>query len=144
MQKYEAKDDVTMPGNQSEIFDIAEDYPVNITIRVDRKIYKKLTSYVKRQSSTIKDVAGEAITYWILFLAKEAEMEAMGGGVDQAKKNWLAARRKRFRNKRVKARKTQIKSRRSWALANSGRPWPGVKALGNQSKGDVQMEVKTA
>jgi hypothetical protein len=62
--------------------------PVNITIKVDPVIYGRLKTYYTKEGSSKREVASEAIAYWILFMAKEAGDE----GLEQARQDWKEKR----------------------------------------------------
>ena len=142
MKKYRNITDhvIIVPDNQSKIPikppGAVGENSCNITIHVDPIIYGRLKAYCTKNGSTIKDVASEAIAYWILFLAKEAREETA-----QVRADWETIRKKRILNRKSSKREKAMLSRRSWEANYPGRPWPGVKFPTTSQKGDVQIEM---
>ena len=121
-----------MTDNQSE-----KNVPkklVSVTIRIEKSIHDRLKSYAGREKSTITDIAGEAVAYWIYFLAKEARKE----GLEAAKGVWLKAHIDRIQRQRPTKIEKALKSRKTWHARYPDKPWPGDTILG---KRDVQIPL---
>jgi hypothetical protein len=91
MKRYKnITDHVIITDNQSEKKSIipAKDDSITITIRVDPVIYGRFKAFCTKAGSSKREVASEAIAYWILFLAKEAGNE----GIEQARQDWKEKR----------------------------------------------------
>jgi hypothetical protein len=95
MKKYIGiSDHVTLnPDNQSKSQNkhakhIYGENSITITIRVDPVIYGRFKAFCTKAGSSKREVASEAIAYWILFMAKEAGNE----GIEQARQDWKEKR----------------------------------------------------
>jgi len=117
--------------------EIYGDNPITISIRVDPIIYGRFKAYCTKEGSSKRELASEAIAYWILFLSKEAKAE----GIEQVRADWEDIRMKRILNRKTTKKERLIMSRHSWTLRCPGKPWPGVKIAATSQKGDVQSEM---
>jgi hypothetical protein len=110
-------------------------YPLKrIDVRLDHIIYTRLCEACEREKSTLTDMVGEAITYWIRFLAEDAaekckkrEKEDKLKMLQEAEKIWLYANEQRRilgpRHAEQIRKLVRNFSKTSWERLHPGTPW---------------------